>query len=62
MQFRCIDSALHAQISVQIEDAEGMQSAFVIASVELAAIDNFLPKLRQIQEELSGEAMLDFSR
>lgn len=62
LQFQCIDSALHVQISAQIEDAEGMQSALVIADVEPAAIDSFIPQLRRIQEELCGDAILAFSR
>jgi hypothetical protein len=62
IQLRCIDSALHVQVSVQIEDAEGMQSAVVIADVEPAAIDNFIPALRQIEEVLNGDAVLAFSR
>jgi hypothetical protein len=62
LQIRCIDSALHVQISIQIEDADGMQSAVVIAGLEPAAIDNFIPQLRQIEEKFSGEAVLEFTR
>jgi hypothetical protein len=62
LRFRCIDSALHVQVSIQIEDSEGKQSAVVIADVEPAAIDSFIPELQRIQEELSGDAILAFSR
>ena len=48
------------QVSIQIEDADGMQSALVIAGLEPAAIDNFVPQLRKIEEELGGEATLEF--
>ena len=61
-QIRCIDSALHVQASIRIEDANGLQSAVVIAALEPAAIDNFIPQLRQLEEELGGEVTLEFSR
>jgi hypothetical protein len=59
--FRCIDSAMHVQVSVQIEDPEGIQSAFFIADTEPAAIDHFIPQLRQVEEELKGSAVLTLS-
>ena len=62
LHIRCIDSALHVQVSIQIEDADGMESALLMAGLEPAAIDNFVPQLRQIEEELNGEAILEFSR
>jgi hypothetical protein len=62
LKINCIDSALHVRVSIQIEDADAMQSAVVIAVLEPAAIDNFIPQLRRIDEELGGEATLEFSR
>ncbi len=60
LHVRCIDSAMHVQVSIQIEDAVGMQSAVVIANLEPAAIDHFIPQLRRIEEKLGGEAALKF--
>ena len=60
--FDCIDGAMHSRISVQIEDADALQSALVRAVVEPAAVDTFLPQLLKIDEELGGRATLAFAR
>jgi hypothetical protein len=62
LHFRCVDSALHVQVSAQIEDSEGTQSAVMLAVVEPAAIDSFIPELRRIERELGGDAILAFSQ
>lgn len=61
LQIRCIDSALHVRASIQIGNSDGTESAIVIAGLEPAAIDSFLPQLQQIEQRLSGEATLEFS-
>ncbi|MES2219732.1 MAG: hypothetical protein V4587_02055 [Acidobacteriota bacterium] len=51
--FECVDGAHHTRISIQIEDADARQSASFIAVVEPAGIDNFVPQLKCIEQQLS---------
>ena len=64
LRFACTDWALHAQLTVLIESAGSAfgfdESARVVSGIEPAAIDEFIPKLRQIETDLTGEACLGF--
>jgi hypothetical protein len=62
MRFWCKDAACHAVVEVRIESDYGgtdkAQSVLLIASVEAAAIDNFVIDLRRVEAEQQGVAFL----
>jgi len=61
MRFHCIDGAGHAAIEVIIEDDDkyySAASARLSFQVEAADIDRFITRLRELEKERSGEAVL----
>jgi hypothetical protein len=64
MPFHCIDRAGHAAIEVIIEDDDryySAASARLSLQVGAADIDRFIKRLRELQKERSGEAVLPSS-
>ena len=64
LRFYCKDGAGHGMVEIQIEgDHSGRtvsESATMIAPIEAASIDLFLPELDLIGGRLSGSAALPF--
>jgi hypothetical protein len=64
MRFHCIDHKGHAAIEVILEDDDkyySAASARLSLQVEAADIDRFIKRLRELQKERSGEAVLSSS-
>jgi hypothetical protein len=64
MHFHCVDRAGHAAIEVTIEDDDtyySAASAQLSLQVEAADIDRFIKRLRELEKERSGEAVLPSS-
>ncbi len=61
LRFRCIDELGHLVITALVEDDEGHNppgKAQLSFSVEAAAIDRFVARLREVEQARSGEAVL----
>jgi hypothetical protein len=64
MRFHCIDHKGHAAIEVILEDDDkyySAASARLSLQLEAADIDRFIKRLRELQKERSGEAVLSSS-
>jgi hypothetical protein len=61
----CTDFVGHAKIRLEIEgdnqDAMPPESANIVSRIEAAALDMFVPQLRQLDANLDGEAILEFT-
>jgi len=66
LRFYCKDGAGHGMVEIQIEDDHAggtiTQSVRMIASIEAASIDSFLPELDLIGKQFSGSAALHFEK
>lgn len=60
VSFRCLDQAAHVGVDVMIDDKSPDAPASVTLSfkTEAAAIDEFVARLRSVEQERSGSALL----